>query len=79
MRRSALTHSTVGRSPHLFQLEFLDTSFIGGDRSALDTDVVFFDSFGGIDGDLIVGLRARRIVGKDNVQWQVNKHGRRMK
>jgi hypothetical protein len=44
--------------PTLLQLELLDASFIGSDGGALDTDLVFLDSFCGINRDLIVGFIA---------------------
>lgn len=50
------THSSVGASPHFLQFEFLDSSLVRGDGSALDTDRVLFDSFGRVDSDLVVGL-----------------------
>lgn len=40
----------------LLQLELLNTSLIGGDGSALDTDTVLLDSLSGINGDLVIGL-----------------------
>lgn len=48
--------STVGRQPHLLELELLDTLLIGGDGRALDTDRVLLDGLGGIESDLVVGL-----------------------
>lgn len=50
------THSSVRASPHLLQIEFLDSSFVGRDGSALDTDRVLLDSLGRVDSDLVVGL-----------------------
>ena len=58
LRWGSTTHSTVGTPPHLFEAELLDTGLIRGDRGAFNTDVVLLDSFGGIDSDLVVGLRA---------------------
>jgi hypothetical protein len=62
-----MTDGTVRAPPHLLQLEFFYTSFVRGDSSALDTDVVLLDGLGRVDGDLVVGLerlqsRLRRIV-----------------
>lgn len=51
-----VTHSSVRASPHFLQTEFLDSSFVGGDGSALDTDRVLLDSLGRVDSDLVVGL-----------------------
>lgn len=51
-----VTHSSVRASPHFLQIEFLDSSFVGGDGSALDTNRVLLDSLGRVDSDLVVGL-----------------------
>lgn len=55
-----MTDGTVRAPPHLLQLEFFYTSFVRGDSSALDTDVVLLDGLGRVDGDLIVSLRVGR-------------------
>jgi hypothetical protein len=53
-----VTDSTIGASPHLFEVEFFDSGFVGGDGGALDADVVFFNGVGGVNGDLIICLVA---------------------
>lgn len=40
------------------QFEFLHSRLVGGDGGAFDTNSILFDSFGGIDGDLVIGLVA---------------------
>ena len=40
----------------LLQLEFLNTSLIGCDGGALDTDTILLDGLGSLHGDLVVGL-----------------------
>jgi hypothetical protein len=62
-----MTDGTVRAPPHLLQLEFFYSSFVRGDSSAFDTDVVLLDGLGRVDGDLVVGLkrlrsRLRRVV-----------------
>lgn len=52
-----IAHRSVRASPHFLQFEFLDSSLVGGDGSALDTDRILLDSLGRVDSDLIVGLR----------------------
>jgi hypothetical protein len=49
-----VTDGAVGGFPHLFQLELLDTFFIGGDGSALDTNFVLLDGVGRLDSDLVI-------------------------
>jgi hypothetical protein len=41
--------------PHLLQVEFLDSGFIGSDGGAFDTYFAFFDGISCVDCDLIVG------------------------
>lgn len=53
-----VTDRTIGASPHLFEVEFFDSGFVGGDGGALDANVVFFNGIGGVNSDLIVGLIA---------------------
>lgn len=55
-----MTDSTVRAPPHLLQLELLYSSFVRGDGSALDADVVLLDGLGRVDGDLVVGLKRLR-------------------
>ena len=50
-----VSDGAVGAKPHLLEVELLDTSLIGGDGGALDTDLVLLDGLGSIDGDLVVG------------------------
>lgn len=40
----------------LLQLELLNTSLIGSDGGALDTDTILLDSLGSLNGDLVIGL-----------------------
>ena len=67
---------TVGRQPHLLELEFLDALLIGGDGGALDTNRVLLDSLGGIECDLVVGLvavwQAKIVVLEVNVEVWVD-------
>ena len=46
---------TVGRLPHLLQLELFNARFIRGDGGAFDADAVLLDGLSRIDGDLVVG------------------------
>ena len=43
-------------APTLLQLELLNTGFIGGDGSTLDTNTIFLDGLCGLNGDLVIGL-----------------------
>lgn len=52
----AVTHGSVGRLPHLLELELLNTSLIGGDGGALDGDLVLEGGLSGLDGNLVIGL-----------------------
>ena len=47
---------TVGRQPHLLELELLDSLLIGCDGGALDTHRVLLDRLGSIQRHLVVGL-----------------------
>lgn len=49
---------SVGRKPHLLQLELLDTALVRSDGGALDANAILLDSLGRVDGDLVVGLVA---------------------
>jgi hypothetical protein len=53
-----VTDGTVGRQPHLLELELLDALLVGCDGRALDTDRVLLDGLGGIERDLVVRLIA---------------------
>ena len=46
---------TVGRSPHLLKVEFLNSSLIGSDGGALDSYLGSLDGLSSIDSDLIIG------------------------
>ena len=48
--------SAVGGFPHFFQLELLNSLFVGSDGSALDSYFMFQDGVSGVDSDLVVGL-----------------------
>lgn len=50
------TYGSVGRAPHLLEVEFLDAGFVGGDGRAFDTDLVFENGICGVDGHLVAGL-----------------------
>ena len=56
------THSTVGTSPHLLEAELLDSGLVRGDLGAFDTDRVLLDSFGRVDGDLVVCLDISEVL-----------------
>lgn len=49
-------NGSIRALPHLLELEFFHTRFIGGNGGALDTNVVLEDGFGRVDRDLVVGL-----------------------
>ena len=49
-----VSNGSVGGSPHLLEAKFSDTSFVGGDSGALDTNLAGLDGFCGLDSDLIV-------------------------
>lgn len=51
-----LTYGSVGRAPHLFEVELLDAGLIRSNGSALDTNTVFENGIGGVYSDLVVGL-----------------------
>lgn len=51
-----VSDGSVGRFPHFFEFELLDSGFVGGDGGALDTDFAFLDGFGSVKGDLVVGF-----------------------
>lgn len=54
--KDGATYGSVGRAPHLFEVEFFDAGFVRGDGRALNADTVFEDGIGGVDGHLVVGL-----------------------
>ena len=60
----------------LLQVEFLDTTLVGSNGSALDTDRVLLDSLGSVDSDLVVGLISVRqsqvVVLEVDIQVRVN-------
>ena len=45
---------SVGRPPHLLEVEFGDTGLVGGDGCALDTNFASLDGLSGIDSDLVI-------------------------
>lgn len=49
-----VTDSSIGRFPHLLQLELLHTLLIGGDGGALDTNLVLLDGVSRLNCDLVV-------------------------
>ena len=51
-----VSDGAVGGFPHLFQFEFLDSGFVGGDGGTLDADFALLDGLSCIHGDLVVGL-----------------------
>lgn len=51
-------NSAIGRQPHLLQLELFHSLLVGCDGRALDGDRVLLGRFGGIEGNLVVGLIA---------------------
>ena len=53
-----IADGAVGRFPHLLEMEFFHARFVGRDGGAFDADAEFFDGFGRVDGDLVVGLVA---------------------
>ena len=50
-----VSDGAVGRTPHLFEIEFLDAGLVRCNGRALDADAVFLDCLGGIDRDLVLG------------------------
>lgn len=53
-----VTNGSIRRKPHLLQLEFFNSLFIGRDSGTLDSDVVLQNGVSSIDGYLIVSLIA---------------------
>ena len=49
---------SVGRLPHLLEVEFLHPRFVGRDGRAFDADAMLLDCLGRLDGDPVVGLVA---------------------
>lgn len=47
---------TVGGLPHELQLEFFDSGFVWGNRSALDSHFVFFDGLSGLKSHFVVSF-----------------------
>ena len=54
--RVSMTPFTCFGMRTLLQLELLNTSLIGSDGGALDTDTILLDSLGSLNGDLVIGL-----------------------
>ena len=51
-----VSDGSVWTSPHLLQIELLDSCLVWGDGGALDGDLVLLGSLSSIDSDLIIGL-----------------------
>ena len=51
-----VTDGTVGALPHLLELELLDTSLIGSDSGALDTDTVLQNGLSRFNSHFVIGL-----------------------
>lgn len=72
-----VSNGAIGRQPHLLELELLYTLLVWGNGCALDANRVLFDSLGGIERDLVVGLitvwQAQVVVLEVNVEIGVNK------
>jgi hypothetical protein len=51
-----VSNGAVWRAPHFFQAKFFNAAFIRRDRRAFDANTIFFNRFGEIDGDLVIGL-----------------------
>lgn len=51
-----VSNGTVGRKPHLLEVEFLHTGLIRSDGGTLDTDLVLDDGLSSINSDPIVSL-----------------------
>ena len=49
-----VSDGTVGRLPHLLEVELGDASLVRRDRGALDADLAGLDGVSGVDGHLIV-------------------------
>lgn len=72
-----VSNGAIRRQPHLLELELFYTLLIWGNGCALDTNRVLFDSLGGIERDLVVGLitvwQTQVVVLKVNVEVGVDK------
>ncbi|MEY3656080.1 MAG: hypothetical protein RL114_438 [Actinomycetota bacterium] len=66
----------VRRLPHLLQTELFNTSLVGGNRRALDTNAMLQDRLRRIDGDLVISrvavLHAEVVVLKFDVEVREN-------
>ena len=51
-----VSNGSIWTSPHLFQVEFLNSTLIWGDGGALDCNLVLLGGLSSINSDLIVGL-----------------------
>lgn len=51
-----VSDGSVGRLPHLLELEFLNSGLIRSDGGTLDSDLAFLDGLSSIEGDLVVSL-----------------------
>lgn len=67
-----ISDGAVGGQPHLLQLELLHSCLVRGNGRTLDTNRVFLDGLGSINGDLVVGLiavgQAKIVVLEVNIQ-----------
>lgn len=51
-----ISDGSIGRQPHLFQLEFFHALLVWSDGGTFDSNIVLENSVGGVDCDLIVSL-----------------------
>ena len=55
-----IPNGSIGTLPHLLEVEFLYTRFIGSNGGAFDTDVVLLDGFSRFDRYLVICLEIRK-------------------
>ena len=51
-----ISNCAIGALPHLFKIEFFDSSFIRSNCSTFDSYFALLDSIGSIDGNLIISF-----------------------
>ena len=56
-----VTYRPVRTPPHFLQVELLDTGLVRGNGSTFDSNLVFENGVGSVNGDLVVGLRRLRL------------------